>query len=85
MDSKSVRRSPVGNIMAAAQFGHSGGREERGVVECQKCHSPIFVDKPGNVAVEFSVPCRKCGHRGMYFKRMMRGENETPDRRRTPR
>jgi DNA-directed RNA polymerase subunit RPC12/RpoP len=72
--------------MSAAQFGQSGGRDhERGVVECQKCHSPIFVDKPGNVAVEVSVPCPKCGHRGMYFRRMMHSEHDPNDRRRTPR
>ncbi|MCW5693523.1 MAG: hypothetical protein KIT48_14275 [Pseudolabrys sp.] len=71
--------------MSAAQFSQSGGREERGVVECQKCHSPIYVDKPGSVAVEFSVPCPKCGFRGMYFKRMMHSESDPNDRRRTPR
>ena len=58
---------------------------DRGVIDCFKCQSPIFVDKPGNVAVEFSVPCLKCGHRGMYFKRMMRSEQDPVERRRTPR
>ena len=72
--------------MSATPFGQSSGRDhERGVVECQKCHSPIFVDKPGHVAVEFSVPCPKCGYRGIYFRRMMHSESEAADRRRLPR
>jgi len=58
---------------------------DRGIVDCLKCNTPIFIAKPGSVAMEFSVPCPKCGHRGMYFKRMMRGENEQPERRRAPR
>ena len=66
--------------MAQVQHSQSIPRD-RGVVDCLKCHSPIFVDKPGNVAIEFSVPCAKCGHRGMYFKRMMRSENEPVERR----
>lgn len=59
---------------------------DRGLVDCLKCRSPIVIDKPGNVSVEFSVPCAKCGHRGMYFKRMIYVEPSDPnDRRRTPR
>jgi hypothetical protein len=30
------------------------------------------------------VPCGKCGHRGIYFKRMIHGE-DAADRRRHPR
>lgn len=70
--------------MTTVQQSQSNPRE-RGIVDCQKCNSPIFIDKPGNVAVEFSVPCQKCGHRGMYFKRMMRNEADPADRRRAPR
>lgn len=59
---------------------------DRGVVDCGKCKSRITIDKPGNVAVEFSVPCPKCGHRGMYFKRMIYAESADPtERRRVPR
>lgn len=70
--------------MSYVQQSQSNPRD-RAMVDCLKCHSPIYIDKPGSVAMEFSVPCPKCGHRGMYFKRMMRGENEQPERRRTPR
>jgi len=58
---------------------------DRGFVDCFKCNTPISIDKPGNVALEFSLPCPKCGHRGMYFKRMIRGENDPVERRLTPR
>lgn len=65
-----------------AQLPHNQGpSRDRGIVDCHKCHSPIFIDKPGNVALEFSVPCAKCGHRGMYFKRMIRDENDPVERR----
>lgn len=63
----------------------SSNPRDRSMVDCFKCSKPIYIDKPGAVATEFSVPCTKCGHRGMYFKRMIRGENEQPERRRTPR
>ena len=69
--------------MSHVQHSHSSPRD-RGVVDCLKCNAPIFIDKPSSVAIEFSVPCPKCGHRGMYFKRMMRGENEQAERRRAP-
>jgi DNA-directed RNA polymerase subunit RPC12/RpoP len=70
--------------MSQVQHSQSNPRD-RGVVDCLKCHSPVFIERPGNVAVEFSVPCPKCGHRGMYFKRMMRAENEPVERRQTQR
>jgi len=70
--------------MAQVQHSQSTPRD-RGIVDCFKCNSPIFVDRPGNVAVEFSVPCPKCGHRGMYFKRMIRAEHDPNERRQTPR
>jgi ssDNA-binding Zn-finger/Zn-ribbon topoisomerase 1 len=57
-----------------AQY-HRGTVYERSFVECEKCASPIVVHRPNNVSVEFSVPCPKCGHRGMYFKRMLMAEN----------
>lgn len=50
---------------------HSRAANERGVVECEKCDTPIYVDHPNNVSIEFSVPCPRCGHRGIYFKRMI--------------
>ena len=59
------------------------GIHQRGVIECEKCHSPIQIRQPNMVSVEFSVPCPKCGHRGMYFKRMIYIEGS--DRRKTPR
>ena len=70
--------------MPQLQQSQSSPRD-RVVVDCQKCNTAIQVDKPASVAMEFSVPCPKCGHRGMYFKRMMRGENEQPERRKAPR
>jgi len=48
---------------------------ERGVIDCEKCRSPIYVNKPGSVSVEFCVPCPHCGHRGIYFKRMLTTEH----------
>lgn len=44
---------------------------QRGLVECEKCRTPIVVKHPTAVAVEFCVPCPRCGHRGIYFKRMI--------------
>ena len=57
---------------------------QRGVVECEKCRTPIVIHKPNAVSVEFSVPCNKCGHRAMYFKRMIYTE-DAYERRKTPR
>jgi len=69
-----------------AQIQHSQALpRDHGIVDCFKCNSPISIDKPGNVAIEFSVPCPKCGHRGMYFKRMIRTEHDPNERRQTPR
>jgi DNA-directed RNA polymerase subunit RPC12/RpoP len=70
--------------MSYVQQSQSNARD-RAVVDCLKCSKPIYIDKPGSVATEFSVPCPKCGHRGMYFKRMMRSEQDPNERRRTPR
>lgn len=53
---------------------------ERGVVDCEKCRAPIHVNNPASVSVEFSVPCTHCGHRGIYFKRMLTTET-IPERR----
>lgn len=72
--------------MFTAQQTHNFGRatDERGVVDCEKCRSPIHVNRPGSVSVEFSVPCPQCGHRGIYFKRMLTTEGGL-ERRNTPR
>lgn len=69
--------------MSHVQHSQSTPRD-RGIVDCLKCNSPIFIAKPASVAMEFSVPCQKCGHRGMYFKRMMRSEQDFSERRRAP-
>jgi RNase P subunit RPR2 len=50
---------------------HRGAVFERAFVICEKCQSPIVVNRPDRVSVEFSVPCKRCGHRGIYFKRML--------------
>jgi hypothetical protein len=50
---------------------HDRAANERGVVACEKCGSPIHIERPHAVSVEFSVPCQRCGHRGIYFKRMI--------------
>ncbi|MBI1202343.1 MAG: hypothetical protein GC182_07515 [Rhodopseudomonas sp.] len=54
---------------------HRGSVFERVCVKCEKCQSPIVVNRPDQVSVEFSVPCKRCGHRGIYFKRMLTTEN----------
>ncbi len=72
-------------MYSAQQIAHETlGAHQRGVVECEKCHSPIQIRQPGMVSVEFSVPCPKCGHRGIYFKRMIYNE-DAYERRKTPR
>ena len=50
---------------------HSGASKECGIVMCEKCDTPIYINRPNNVSNEFSVPCLRCGHRGIYFKRMI--------------
>ena len=60
--------------------GFNRAATERGVVNCDKCRTPNFVNKPASVRVEFSVPCPHCGHRGIYFKRMLTTET-IPERR----
>ena len=70
--------------MSSAQQSQSLGENQRGVVECEKCRSPIYVRSPNVVSLEFCVPCGKCGHRGIYFKRMIYSE-DSAERRRHPR
>jgi hypothetical protein len=72
--------------MFSTQQSQSGGRSggEHGFVVCERCGSPITVERAHSVSVEFSVPCRKCGHRGIYFKRMI-NMDENGERRRAPR
>lgn len=81
---RSLSGSTEFSVMSLVPHSQSNPRDHS-VVDCLKCHSPIVIEKPGNVAIEFSVPCPKCGHRGMYFKRMIRGENEQAERRKAPR
>ncbi len=70
---------------SAQQIAHENlGTYQRGIVECEKCRSPIQIRQPGMVSVEFSVPCPKCGHRGIYFKRMIYTE-DAYERRAKPR
>ena len=56
------------------QIGRAAG-QERGFVSCENCDALIAVNQPNNVSIEFSVPCTKCGHRGIYFKRMLMAED----------
>lgn len=60
------------------------GVNQRGIVECEKCRSPIYVRNPNMVSLEFCVPCDRCGHRGIYFKRMIHAE-DAAERRGKPR
>jgi hypothetical protein len=69
---------------ALQQANHTAGVYQRGIVPCEKCTTPIQVRKPTMVSVEFCVPCPKCGHRGIYFKRMIYIE-DAPERRSKPR
>jgi hypothetical protein len=62
-------------MMHSAQEQQGRASQERGVVTCEKCRSPIYVNQPGMVSLEFCVPCRTCGHRGIYYKRMLTLEN----------
>ncbi|MDO9412130.1 MAG: hypothetical protein Q7T81_06110 [Pseudolabrys sp.] len=72
-------------MFSASQIANQyNGVYQRGVVECEKCQSPIVIRQPNMVGVEFSVPCQKCGHRGMYFKRMIYIE-DAHERRGKPR
>jgi len=48
---------------------------QTGIVSCERCHSPIVVRQANMVSVEFSVPCQKCGRRGIYYKRMINFED----------
>ena len=70
--------------MFLAQKFQSFGENQRGIVECEKCHSPIYVRNSNMVSLEFCVPCGKCGHRGIYFKRMIHAD-DAAERRRHPR
>ncbi|MDI1346565.1 MAG: hypothetical protein PSV22_21095 [Pseudolabrys sp.] len=62
----------------------SAGVYQRGIVECERCDTPIQIRQPNMVSLEFCVPCPKCGHRGIYFKRMIHIEDST-ERRAKPR
>ncbi len=57
---------------------------ERGVVQCRKCHAPIYVHKFMNLPEEFSVHCKRCNNRGIYSKREIKIE-ALPERRKKPR
>ena len=72
--------------MPSARQTHDAMRPayERGLVDCEKCGTPIVVNRPAVVSLEFCVPCNKCGHRGIYFKRMIYIE-EAVKRRPKPR
>ena len=63
---------------------HSLGVYQRGAVECETCHTPIVIRQPNMLSVEFCLPCQKCGHRGIYFKRMIYIE-DAAERRSKPR
>ena len=69
---------------AAKHTSPTGAVYQRGIVACEKCATPIQVRRPNMVSVEFSVPCPKCGHRGIYFKRMIHIEDAV-ERRAKPR
>jgi hypothetical protein len=60
------------------------GTYQRGAVTCAKCGSPIYIYKLGTLANEFSVSCRKCGHRTHADKSAIRIEL-MPERRKRPR
>ncbi len=70
--------------MSALAKNASLGVWQRGAVECGKCRTPIHVQRPNTVALEFSVPCERCGYRGFYFKRMLYIE-DVSERRTKPR
>ena len=72
-------------MFSAQQIANqSAGVYQRGVVACERCGTPIQIRQPNMVSLEFSVPCPKCGHRGIYFKRMIYIEDGT-ERRAKPR
>jgi hypothetical protein len=56
----------------------------RGVIACGKCAAPIYILRLNALAEEFSVQCRKCGYRGVYFKRLL-SIVDLPERRKKPR
>jgi hypothetical protein len=71
--------------MSAQQFSsQSFGNSQTGKVDCDKCRSPIQIREANSVSLEFCVPCQKCGHRGIYYKRMIYIEDAS-DRRGRPR
>lgn len=72
--------------MAAAERNATISRNifHRGMVECKRCTSTIYVREPNAVADEFCVPCPRCGSRTLYSKRIMYFE-EMPERRDRPR
>lgn len=70
--------------MSALQHHQLKGTYERGVVACRKCLHPIHIFRINAIADEFSVPCNRCGHRGMFRNREIAVET-LPERRRKPR
>jgi hypothetical protein len=72
-------------MFAAKQIaGRNLGTYQSGNVHCEKCQSPIQIRQPTMVSVEFCVRCKKCDHRGIYYKRMIYIEDAT-ERRAKPR
>lgn len=41
-------------------------------VKCARCGEAIETIQPSPLPMMFSVPCRKCGHRGIYDKQQVR-------------
>lgn len=65
-------------------FGHRPDEKmhyPRGEVNCAKCRVPIHIFRLNALAEEFSLHCRRCGHRAIYSKRLLCVE-EMPERRR---
>lgn len=72
--------------MSSAQHigSPSAGAFQCGVVECERCDTPIQIRQPNMASLEFSVPSPRCGHRRIYSKRMIHSGDAT-ERRVKPR
>jgi len=57
---------------------------QRGEVACRKCGTPIPIFKLKTLPDEFSVHCKRCGDRGIYWKSAVVIQ-EMPERRKKPR
>lgn len=57
---------------------------QRGVVTCRKCGTPIYVYKLKALPSEFSVYCKQCGDRGIYYNQDI-AIQELPERRKKAR